>query len=341
MQTSEIKRENIKAEDLRNLGQSAVDEEAVGKRIDMYLAKQFPFYTRSIWQKKIQSSEVFVNQLAPGKSSYRLQDGDKISMYYPRSVEPKVERELKCLFQTEGVMAISKPSGMPMHENGPYLKNTFSYMLREQYGEEWAAVHRIDRETSGVVICANTNELRASISKDLAKRQVQKTYCAIVFGEVESDSFSELSPLGEPPDGSEIRIKKWVNFESGLPSHTDFEVIERANGYTLIRASPRTGRTNQIRIHLAYNGHRIVGDKLYHPNEDVFLSYYDKKGKDWVDKMAGFERLCLHAEKIEFYHPGLDSVCIAECPMTPDLVQLWADIKKGRGGHRQSTTLPS
>lgn len=329
MQTTEIKTDKFCYADRRKLGQTAIDEEFIGIRIDQYLAKCFPFFTRAAWQKRINRGELFVNELASRRASYRLQKGDHISMHYPRNFEPRVETHLPVLFKVHGVMAINKPAGLPMHENGPYLRNTFANALVEQHGAEWSAIHRLDRETSGVVLCSESHDLRARLAGDLAKKQMQKSYIAIVEGRIEEDEFSELAPLGDPPQGSEIRIKKWVNHRTGLPSHTDFSVIDRCATHTLVRAFPRTGRTNQIRIHLAWNGHRILGDKLYHPDERVFLSYYDKVRKDWVDKMAGYTRLCLHAERLEFFHPILETTCIAECPLPQELSSLWSHLKLG------------
>lgn len=314
-------------EHLRRLGQFPIDEDHAGERLDYYLSKEFPFFTRNVWQQKIEGHAVFINRGEVKRPSYKLKIGDEITMYYPRHKEPRVDLRIRKLFEVDGVMALYKPSGLPMHENGPYLKNTLSFVLRERFGEEWAAVHRLDRETSGIVIAANRNEYRSKIAVDLAKRQIKKSYLAIVEGIVREDAFSEEGALGSVPGGSKIRIKKWVNELDGLPSHTDFEVLERGPRHTLVRAFPRTGRTNQIRIHLAVNGHRIVGDKLYHPNENVFLEYYEKGDTDWVVREAGFSRLCLHAEAIEFEHPKTSELVEARNPLPPDMNEFWQRVR--------------
>ncbi|MDA9951264.1 RluA family pseudouridine synthase [Oligoflexaceae bacterium] len=329
MQIPEDKRENVIAEDLRRLGQDPINEFEAGKRLDYHLSHRFPFFTRSRWQKRISQGQLLINQSAMRKAAYRLQEGDRISMYYPRRDEPQVDCQLPLLVECEGVLGVFKPAGLPMHENGLYHRNTFAQALIEQYGPQWAAVHRIDRETSGVVICGNTHEIRSDIAKSLAEREVLKSYLAITEGRVSEDHFSCDAPLGEPPLGSEIRIKKWVNHDDGLESLTDFDAVDRCLTHSLVRAFPKTGRTNQIRIHLAFLGHRIVGDKLYHPDEQVFLNYYERDSSGWVEEMAGFPRHCLHAESFSFTHPVLKRPFRVEAPMPADMQNLWDELEGG------------
>jgi len=222
--------------------------EAVGERLDGYLAKHFPFLSRSGWQVRIEREELRVNG-ERRKPASRLRLGDEITLLAADRPEPEVDDRVEVIWQGDGVLALFKPGNLPMHENGPYRKNTFTEIVWERYGREWSAVHRLDRETSGIVICAATTELRSRLAIDFAHRAVKKQYLAIVRGHPKEESWHCDGPIGDLT-GSQIRIKKWV-VPGGLPSETGFQVLERGTDSSLLRATPLTGRTNQIRIHAA------------------------------------------------------------------------------------------
>ena len=242
----------------RQMG-GVVDSEFDGIRVDRFLATQYKFFSRHSWQKRLKSEELLVNG-HPVRSSYCLKTGDRISMYHPQAREPDVDTGIYPIWKKGGVMAIFKPAPLPMHEVGPYRKNTFANLLRAEFGTEWAAVHRLDIETSGIVLCGNTHEIREKLAANFAEQKIAKTYFAIVHGIVQEDYWIDDRPIGDKKD-CEIRIKKWVDAQ-GLPSRTIFKIIERGKHHSLIEAQPKTGRTNQIRIHCAASGHHLVGDKL-------------------------------------------------------------------------------
>jgi len=314
---------SIDRELYRSLG-GPVSDEFVGMRIDGYLSRFFPFFSRAMWQTRLKQGHLLVNSL-PVRVAYRLRQGDRISMYHPPEVEPEVDLGVYQIWESQGVMAVYKPANLPMHENGPYRKNTFAHQVRLKLGDDVAAVHRLDRETSGIVICANQHNLREQLARLFMSRTIEKTYLAIVEGVVERESWIETGPIGDLAS-SAIRIKKWV-VADGQSAQTRFRVLARGQNHSLVAAQPKTGRTNQIRIHLAVAGHRIVGDKLYHPNEDVFLSYYEKKNLEWVNAQAGFSRLCLHAAALSFAHPTSGKNSEICCPMPKELRGLWAKLR--------------
>jgi RluA family pseudouridine synthase len=271
-----------------------------GLRLDNYLANHFPFFSRSAWQKRISEGATRVNQERT-RIAYKLKLGDQVSYYHPPEIEPEIPADLQVLFQDPDLAALNKPAHMPMHENGAFYNHTFTKLLQKKLGAEWFPVHRLDKETSGIVLCAKSPKVRNQLAKQFKVGSVEKTYLAITRGEVPTDEFFNEEPIGKPAS-SRIRIKKWVDPE-GLPARTEFTVITRMNGQTLIAAYPKTGRTNQIRIHLAALGYPIVGDKLYHPDEEVFLLYTDGKDPVQAAILAGHSRLCLHAAGITFDHP--------------------------------------
>jgi 23S rRNA pseudouridine1911/1915/1917 synthase len=312
----------------RGLGGPISDRDA-GVRADLYLAKAYPFLTRSGWQKRMDLGEVLINERAI-KGSYKLKADDRVSFYHPESEEPDVDRNIFVIWQEGSVMAVFKPGNLPMHENGAYRKNTFAHLMVENIGSEWSAVHRLDRETSGIVLCGANNVVRQKLAADFEAKKIKKEYLLIAKGVPSISSWSIGGAIGDLAE-SKIRIKKWV-VDGGLSAQTDFVVEktigEGASGYSLIRAFPKTGRTNQIRIHAAYSGHWILGDKLYHPNEDVFLDYWDsQRTTDFCVEQTLFNRCCLHAAALTFVHPETGKTVRVESPLPDDMQQLWARLE--------------
>jgi len=315
--------ENLGAEsDFRPLGRP-IEPEAEGLRVDDHCSREFKFLSRNQWQNRIDRGELLVNQ-KDVKASYRLRLGDQLQYYFPLEAEPEVSTDIRMIWRQGGVMAVFKPGNLPMHENGRHRTRTFARLVADTFGPEWSAVHRLDKETSGVVICAATHDLRSKLSALLRGRDVFKRYLAIVMGHPSDFDWVENGPIGDLQE-SAIRIKKWV-VPDGLPALTRFRWLEQGRGYSLVEAFPKTGRTNQIRIHLAHGGLPIVGDKMYHPDENVFLTYWREGNTPDVHRLAGFHRHCLHAAEIAFVHPELGAKVWVECPMAPDMVDLW----KGR-----------
>ncbi|SMF55262.1 RluA family pseudouridine synthase [Pseudobacteriovorax antillogorgiicola] len=303
-----------------------VKEDHVGLRADGYLSTHFPFYSRATWQKRMRNGLVIVDG-RPIKASYRLSEGQIIQIYHPQVAEPDVDRDIYPLWKQGSVMAVYKPGNLPMHENGPYRKNTFAYFVKQDLGDQWAAVHRLDRETSGIVLCGSSLEVRHELSRSLADRVLEKEYLAIARGEPKKDAWVESGPIADL-DSSEIRIKKWV-LPHGLPSETHFKVLDTKGEYVLLRARPKTGRTNQIRIHAAYNGLPLVGDMLYHPDEDVFLEWFEHGRKtDRVIEQIGFRRCLLHAASLTFLHPETNQEVTVRCPMPEDMQKFWDTLPK-------------
>ena len=314
-------REQFKAV-YRVLGGPVLDYHA-GERTDLYLAKQFPFLTRAGWQKRLDCGELLINQ-RPVRASYKLKTGDLVHFYHPQEVEPDVDRDVRILWQEGAVMAVYKPGNLPMHENGAYRTNTFARLLTDLVGKEWSAVHRLDRETSGIVLCGATHGVRQRLAGDFEDKLIGKEYLLLVNGVPEREAWNCDGALGDLVQ-SRIRIKKWVT-PDGVPSETWFqrEAIAGNGRNALVRAYPRTGRTNQIRIHAAYSGHWIIGDKLYHPNEEVFLDYWDKgETTPFAIEQTGFRRCCLHAAAITFKHPERGQEVRVDSPLPEDMQDLW------------------
>lgn len=255
----------------------------------------------------------------------RLRLGDQIQFFHPEGIEPEVDGKVEVIYQEGSVLCAYKPPVLPMHEGGPYRRNTFARFIKDVAGEQWAAVHRLDLETSGIVVCGSNLKVRQELNRMWRSGEVQKEYLAICKGRAEVASWTVDEPIGDLKT-SEIRIKKWV-VKGGQPAITEFEVEDEASHHTLVRAFPKTGRTNQIRIHAAYSGLILLGDKLFHTDENVFLTYYKEGRTEWVTEQTGFDRCCLHAASISFVHPESGKRVRVESPLPIDMQNAWEHLK--------------
>lgn len=310
-------------EDFRSLGKPISDHH-IGKRVDSYLALHYPFLTRAGWQKRLSLGQVKVLGEAI-HSAYKLKEGDVLTHYNPEENEPEINPYIFPFWEENGVMAVYKPSNLPMHEGGKYRKHTFCELLRKDIGEEWAAVHRLDRDTSGLVLCSNDSVLRNQLSMELRERTLEKTYLAIARGVPREDSWVESRPLGIVPHHT-WREKRWV-VEEGLPSQTEFKVIDTAGEFCLLKVKPKTGRTHQIRIHAAVNDLPLVGDTRYNPDENIFLEFLDHGFTENVIQKIDAPRLCLHATALSFIHPVSEKRCDVAIPMPDDMSFIWRRLK--------------
>lgn len=312
----------VDPKDLRKIG-PPIPSYMQGTRIDSYLGDNFPFKSRTGWKTLLDNGHVFVSGRAV-KSSYKLKENDLISYFYPAYMEPGNKEDIKIVWELDGVMVVAKPSGLPMHEGGRYRSYTFSKKIANLTNNTFSAVHRLDLETSGAVLCGGTSQIRKSLSLQLEKRLIHKTYICMCFNTPSESQWLVDAPIGDLPD-SLVRIKRWVNL-SGLPCQTKFKVIDTIlDKYSMLQAEPLTGRTNQIRIHAAYMGLHLIGDKLYNPDESLFIKH--QQGQDTTQELL-HHRVCLHAQKISFIHPVLNKRFEVQVPLQEDLVFLWKKLKK-------------
>ncbi|MFO0646308.1 MAG: RluA family pseudouridine synthase [Polyangiales bacterium] len=296
-----------------------VNPELAGHRLDRWLSIELPRLTRTRAQRIVESwaFDASGRQLRP---SHRVRDGEVIVVFRPRWEEPEAPRDVPVLHSDAHFIAVDKPAGLPVHPTARFHQNTLTTVLTERFpNERLALAHRLDRETSGVLLAARTLRAERALKQSFAGRDVHKTYLAIVHGEVTRDRFVVDAPLCL--EGGEVSVKMCVREESlgGAPSLTRVEVIERLKGYSLVAAHPETGRQHQIRVHLAHVGHPIVGDKLYAHGDDVFLRCLDAPPDDETAALLMLPRHALHAHAIEFPHPETGATTRVEAPLPEDL----------------------
>lgn len=293
----------VVSDDFRGVGAS-VDERYAGLRVDFYLAHFFPFRSREAWARACREAALRVNGAAV-KPSYKLRSGDSIARFHPLEEEPEVDTRLEILGEFNGILAVAKPGNLPMHEAGRFRRNTFAHAVRAQCGDDWAAVHRLDRETSGIVLCAADASLRAALSQAFIGHEVRKEYLAVTDGLPERDDWLVDVPVECPTETRSARMNRVAN--TARDARTTFAVEERAEATALVRAFPLTGRTNQIRVHLAHVGLPIVGDLRF------------GRGRD----RPGVARHFLHATRLTLIHPATGRELRIDCPMPADMLGFW------------------
>lgn len=296
---------------------------ARGLRVDQFLAQFYPFRSRSEWKSFCHRRELLVDG-RPVRGSHRLQGGEQISVYHPLSAEPTVDDGIQILAEMAGVLAVLKPGNLPMHESGEFRRRTFAVALAGLRDASWHPVHRLDRETSGIVICASSPDLRCALSELFEEQKIDKRYLAIVYGVLPWDERVIEAPLALDPSAHRPR---YIVSTSGLHARSDVRVVQRASAATLVEVRPRTGRTNQIRAHLAAIGHPLVGDKVYHPDPTVYAAYRHDGDSDKVRRLAGFSRHALHAASIKFEHPRTGREFSITNELPADLTSLWHDFQ--------------
>ena len=229
------------------------------------------------------------------------------------------------LLEDDAVLAINKPAGLLVLPDryDHNLLNLYD-LLQETFGTIFV-VHRIDRETSGVVLFAKTAEAHAQLNTAFEHRQVEKKYRAIVAGTSHTDSDSINLSILENEHG--IRKMK-IDMKRGKEARTDYTVLERFNGYALIEAQPHTGRTHQIRVHLSAIGLPILADPLYSDGRGIFLSTIKRnyQGKEEEQPLLG--RTALHAFSLSLSHPVTSGNILVEAPLPKDMEAVLKALRK-------------
>lgn len=269
--------------------------EDVGKRIDVFLAEELEECSRSFVQKLIQENKIVVNQKQI-KSNYKLRLNDVIYLEIPEPVSIDIKPEnipLDILYEDSEVIVINKPQGMVVHPAAGHYTGTLVNALMYHCGDELSGingvmrpgiVHRIDKDTSGVLMIAKTNNAHQSLALQLKEHSITRKYNAIVFNNLKEDNGTVNAPIGRHPVD---RKKMAVTEKNSKHAVTHYKVMERFGKYTLIEAQLETGRTHQIRVHMSYIGHPLLGDIVYGTQKQPF-------------KLEG---QVLHARVLGFIHP--------------------------------------
>ena len=302
----------------------AVEGDFAGWRLDRYLKHKIPRLSRTRIQRVIELQLTIDGR--PAKPSTSLRPGAQILIRRPARPEPEVPRSFGVLSDDGDVLAVDKPAGLPMHPTAKYHFGTLTMLLGEKYpGEPLQIAHRIDRETSGLVLVARGPLAARGLKMAFAERKVKKRYLALVHGEVAEGIGTIDLPLALS-DGA-LKIKMRVD-PKGLPSLTRWRRVERLRGHTLLECRPETGRQHQIRAHLAAIGHPIVGDKLYGQDESLFMSFCDEGWSDELEAQLGLRRQALHAWEATFPHPRTRAETTIAAPLAADIADYVTRLRR-------------
>ncbi|TDA65716.1 MAG: RluA family pseudouridine synthase [Clostridia bacterium] len=253
-----------------------VAEEARNVRLDLFLSRQLDQVSRSYLQDLIQSGQVTRNG-RPAKASSRLKPRDQVVVFLPEPEPIRIEPEaipLDILFEDTDLLVVNKPQGLVVHpapgHNHGTLVHALLYHCRDLAGIRGSLrpgiVHRLDKETSGLLVVAKTDMAMQGLIGQIKERRVRRHYLALVHGQLDPEAGRIEAPIGRSPRDR----KKMAVVETGRPAVTWYHVLERYTGFCLVEARLETGRTHQIRVHLASKGHPVAGDPVYGPRHPAF-----------------------------------------------------------------------
>lgn len=293
-----------------------------GWRVDAYLAKRLQRYSRSAVQKMIDEGLV---KLAgrPVKSATRVSAGQTVVIRYPKREEPPaaVDR-LEVLYEDDFLLAVDKPGQVLSHPTDRVVENAVTSIVKKQFPAlKLHLAHRLDRETSGVLLMSKDPATAKRMTEAFFEREVEKTYCALVAGRVSWASKEVDAPIDRA--GGEILVKQAVG--SGQPALTLFQRLAAGRTASLVAARPKTGRLHQIRVHLAHLGHPVVGDKLYTGEGEYYLKAVRKELVDADLETLGAGRQLLHAWKLAMTHPKTRKPLEILAPLPADFLEALAE----------------
>lgn len=303
----------------------SVNPNDAGMRVDQYLAKMFPEYSRGSIQKWISNQEIQVNQ-APCKSKQKLKGYEEISVNVtiePAVIDKPQKMDLNIIFEDDDIMIIDKPAGLLVHPGSGNPDNTLlNGLLAHNESQSLlpraGIVHRLDKLTSGLMVVAKTTSAFNSLVDQLKDHTVSRQYFAIVKGALTSNNRID-QPIGRHQKN---RTKMAVSV-SGKRAVTHFEVLENFKHYTAIKVILETGRTHQIRVHMHYVGHQLLGDPVYgnHLRVDPTIEAGLK------EIIRAFPRQALHAQYLSFIHPKTNKTVSFKCNKPDDILELLEELK--------------
>ncbi len=290
-------------------------------RVDTLIAEAMPELSRAFVQKLLEEGRVTCQGRAV-KKSFRPEPGDELVVEVPEPDKLEVTAEdipLDVVYEDRDVIVVNKPKGMVVHPAPGHQDGTLVNALMAHCGADLSGingvlrpgiVHRIDKDTSGLIIAAKNDAAHRALAEQLADHTLSRTYECVVLGNLREDSGTVDAPVGRHPTD---RKRMCVTEKNAKPAVTHWEVLERYSGYTYVRCRLETGRTHQIRVHMAYIGHPILGDTVYGAKKPV----------------PGLEGQCLHAKRLRFIHPATKEPVELECELPGYFVKALERLRRG------------
>lgn len=270
-----------------------------GLTVAAFYSGRYPHSTEAEWRRRIGAGQVLLNGLPAGPDE-KLTRGDALLYHRLAWEEPEAPTDFAVLFKDDDVLALSKPSGLPVLPGGFFLENTLLYLVRKRYGRTCSPLHRLGRGTSGAILFTRNRRAARSLARAMFERRILKVYLALAGGTTMPDSFTIEAPIGPVQHGLPSTVNAYR--PDGRPSISHVRVLRRFAGKnaSLLEVTIPTGRPHQIRIHLSYAGFPLVRDPLYKAGGMPSASGFDD---EWTTT-PGATGYFLHSWKIRFPHPA-------------------------------------
>ncbi|QAT43150.1 RluA family pseudouridine synthase [Aminipila luticellarii] len=309
----------------KNSFEIIMDEKLEGTRIDLALSLAYEEKSRSFFQKLLETGNININGQPADSKKYKVKSGDVICVMMPEPKLLTVEPEnipLDIYYEDQDVLVVNKPKGMVVHPANGNESGTLVNAVLYHCGDSLSSingvirpgiVHRIDKDTSGLLMVAKNDKAHNCLAKQLAEHSITRAYRAIVYHNFSEDQGIVDKPIGRDPRD---RMKQAVTDINSKQAITHYRVLERFGRFTLIEARLETGRTHQIRVHMAYIKHPLLGDMVYGPKK----------------KILGADTQMLHAKILGFKHPATGEYMEFESPLPDEFEAVLQKLRKEKNG---------
>nr|WP_315024082.1 RluA family pseudouridine synthase [uncultured Aminipila sp.] len=305
----------------KNTFEIIIDEKLEGTRLDMALSLAYEGKSRNFFQKLLETGSIEVNGQISDSKKYKVKSGDVVQVIIPEPKLLTVEPEnipLEIVYEDEDLLVVNKPKGMVVHPANGNESRTLVNAIMYHCGDSLSSingvirpgiVHRIDKDTSGLLMVAKNDKAHNCLAEQLAEHSITRAYRAIVYNNFTEDEGTVNKPIGRDPKD---RMKQAVTNMNSKRAVTHYTVLERFGSFTLIEARLETGRTHQIRVHMSYIKHPLLGDMIYGPKKKVF----------------GVDTQMLHAKILGFKHPSTGKYMEFESPLPEEFQTVLKKLRK-------------
>ncbi len=303
-----------------NIWKLIIEEDLEGSRVDVALASAYEDRSRSFFQKLLENGDIKINGEVNTSKKYKVVKGDVIEVIIPEpkmlSIEPE-DIPLDIFYEDDDVLIVNKPKGMVVHPANGNENGTLVNAIMHHCGDSLSSingvirpgiVHRIDKDTSGLLMIAKNDKAHNCLAEQLAEHSITRAYRAIVYNNFTEDEGTVNKPIGRDPKD---RLKQAVTYENSKRAVTHYKVLERFGNFTLIEAVLETGRTHQIRVHMSHIKHPLLGDMVYGPKK----------------KMLGVDTQMLHAKVLGFVHPTTGEYMEFESPLPEEFEEVLRKLR--------------
>lgn len=288
-----------------------------------YLAGRFTYITAEMWQERVRAGQVHCNGVVATLET-QVKQGDTIQCHIPDYIPPEFNPAYNIIYEDEWLLGINKPPNLRVHGHGKWTKANLIYHLRHEHQPPYPETHlinRLDADTTGVVLVAREVTTLQLMGELFLKQQVEKTYLGVVLGIPEPAEGVIDLPVG-PVIGTTTKTRQGVGqVHKPREAVTEYQVLRPLSSHhALVQLHPRSGRTHQLRVHLAAIGHPLVGDALYQMDDETYLAWCE--GRYEPDPPLLLNRQALHCAETRFIHPHTGQPCLITAPLPNDLQAL-------------------